>query len=179
VLSEGVGTEWGSGFIEVGALVAITSVVLTILYGQTRIMYAMSRDGLVPRAFSRTGRRQTPALATAIFGILIAVLAATVPLEVIFELVNIGTLFAFVIVNIGVIVLRRTRPDLPRGFRVPWVPVVPIIGALLCFYLMKELDVQTWLRFIAWLVAGLVLYFVYGRRHSRLQHGETVITDEA
>jgi APA family basic amino acid/polyamine antiporter len=81
-------------------------VVLTILYGQTRIMYAMSRDGLVPRAFSRTGRRQTPALATAIFGILIAVLAATVPLEVIFELVNIGTLFAFVIVNIGVIVLR-------------------------------------------------------------------------
>jgi APA family basic amino acid/polyamine antiporter len=106
------------------------------------------------------------------------VLAATVPLEVIFELVNIGTLFAFIIVNIGVIVLRRTRPDLPRGFRVPWVPVVPIIGALLCFYLMRELTVQTWLRFVGWLLAGLVLYFVYGRRHSRLQHGETVITEE-
>ena len=178
VLSEGVGTSWGSGLIEVGALVAITSVVLTILYGQTRIMYAMSRDGLVPRAFSRTGRRATPVMCTALFGVLIAVLAATVPLEVIFELVNIGTLFAFVIVNIGVIVLRRTRPDLPRGFRVPWVPVVPTIGALLCVYLMRELDVQTWLRFIVWLVVGLVLYFAYGRRHSRLQHGETVITQE-
>jgi amino acid transporter len=106
------------------------------------------------------------------------VLAATVPLEVIFELVNIGTLFAFIIVNIGVIVLRRTRPDLPRGFRVPWVPVVPIIGALLCFYLMRELTVQTWLRFVGWLLAGLVLYFLYGRWHSRLQHGETVITEE-
>jgi APA family basic amino acid/polyamine antiporter len=179
VLSEGVGTSWGAGMIEIGALVAITSVVLTILYGQTRIMYAMSRDGLVPRAFSRTGARQTPVVATALFGILIAVLAATVPLDVIFELVNIGTLFAFVIVNIGVIVLRRTRPDLQRGFRVPWVPVVPIIGALLCFYLMKQLTVETWLRFIGWLLLGLIIYFAYGRRHSRLQQGETVITDEA
>jgi basic amino acid/polyamine antiporter, APA family len=179
VLSDGVGTSWGSGLISVGALIAITSVVLTILYGQTRIMYSMSRDGLVPQAFSRVSRRQTPAMATAIFGILIAVLAATVPLEIIFELVNIGTLFAFVIVNIGVIVLRRTRPDLERGFRVPGVPVVPIIGALLCFYLMKQLTIQTWLRFIVWLLVGLVIYFLYGRRHSRLQHGETVVTEES
>ena len=179
VLSDGVGTSWGSGLISVGALIAITSVVLTILYGQTRIMYSMSRDGLVPKAFSRVSRRQTPAMATAIFGILIAVLAATVPLEIIFELVNIGTLFAFVIVNIGVIVLRRTRPDLERGFRVPGVPVVPIIGALLCFYLMKQLTIQTWLRFIVWLLVGLVIYFLYGRRHSRLQHGETVVTEES
>ena len=179
VLSDGVGTSWGSGLISVGALIAITSVVLTILYGQTRIMYSMSRDGLVPKAFSRVSRRQTPAMATAIFGILIAVLAATVPLEIIFELVNIGTLFAFVIVNIGVIVLRRTRPDLERGFRVPGVPVVPIIGALLCFYLMKQLTIQTWLRFIIWLLVGLVIYFLYGRRHSRLQHGETVVTEES
>ena len=179
VLSDGVGTSWGSGLISVGALIAITSVVLTILYGQTRIMYSMSRDGLVPKAFSRVSRRQTPAMATAIFGILIAVLAATVPLEIIFELVNIGTLFAFVIVNIGVIVLRRTRPDLERGFRVPGVPVVPIIGALLCFYLMKQLTIQTWLRFVVWLLVGLVIYFLYGRRHSRLQHGETVVTEES
>jgi APA family basic amino acid/polyamine antiporter len=167
-LSDGIGTSWGSGLISVGALIAITSVVLTILYGQTRIMYSMSRDGLVPQVFSRVSRRQTPALATAIFGIFIAVLAATVPLEIIFELVNIGTLFAFVIVNIGVIVLRRTRPDLKRGFRVPGVPVVPIIGALLCFYLMKQLTIETWLRFIMWLLVGLVIYFFYGRRHSRL-----------
>ena len=106
-------------------------------------------------------------------------LAATVPLNVIFELVNIGTMFTFVIVNIGVIVLRRTRPDLPRGFRVPGVPVVPIIGALLCVYLMRELTVETWLRFVGWLAAGLLIYVLYGRRHSRLQKGETVITDDA
>jgi basic amino acid/polyamine antiporter, APA family len=179
VLSEGVGTTWGSGLISVGALVAITSVVLTILYGQTRIMYAMSRDGLVPPLFGKLSRRRTPAASTALFGVLIAVLAATVPLEIIFELVNIGTLFAFVIVNIGVIVLRRTRPDLDRGFRVPGVPVVPIVGALLCFWLMRELTVETWLRFVGWLVLGLLIYVLYGRRHSRLQKGETVITEGA
>ncbi|HEV7653674.1 MAG TPA: amino acid permease [Mycobacteriales bacterium] len=178
VLSDGVGTSWGSGLIAVGALVAITSVVLTILYGQTRIMYAMSRDGLVPPMFSKISRRQTPALATAVFGVLIAILAATVPLDIIFELVNIGTLFAFVIVNIGVIILRRTRPEMERGFRVPWVPVVPIIGALLCVYLMKQLTVETWARFVIWLLIGLVLYFVYGKRHSKLQHGEVVVTED-
>jgi APA family basic amino acid/polyamine antiporter len=123
-------------------------------------------------------RRQTRALATALFGVLIAILAATVPLEIIFELVNIGTLFAFVIVNIGVIILRRTRPEMERGFRVPWVPVVPIIGALLCVYLMKQLTVETWLRFLLWLLAGPAIYFVYGRRRSKLQHGEVVVTDD-
>jgi APA family basic amino acid/polyamine antiporter len=179
VLSDGVGTSWGSGLIAVGALVAITSVVLTILYGQTRIMYAMSRDGLMPPLFSKVSRRQTPALATGLFGLLIAILAATVPLEVIFELVNIGTLFAFVIVNIGVIILRRTRPEMDRGFRVPWVPIVPIVGALLCVYLMKQLTLETWLRFVLWLLAGLVIYFLYGRRRSKLQHGEVVVTEDA
>jgi APA family basic amino acid/polyamine antiporter len=141
-------------------------------------MYAMSRDGLVPPMFSKISRRQTPALATAVFGVLIAILAATVPLDIIFELVNIGTLFAFVIVNIGVIILRRTRPEMERGFRVPWVPVVPIIGALLCVYLMKQLTVETWARFVIWLLIGLVLYFVYGKRHSKLQHGEVVVTED-
>ena len=178
VLSEGVGTSWGSGLIAVGALVAITSVVLTILYGQTRIMYAMSRDGLVPPLFSKVSARQTPALATAVFGVLIAILAATVPLDIIFELVNIGTLFAFVIVNIGVIILRRTKPDMERGFRVPLVPIVPIIGAGLCIYLMKQLTFETWARFVIWLAIGLVIYFLYGRRHSKLQHGEVVVTKD-
>jgi APA family basic amino acid/polyamine antiporter len=178
VLSEGVGTAWGSGLIAVGALIAITSVVLTILYGQTRIMYAMSRDGLVPASFAKLSRRQTPMIVTALFGGFIAILAATVPLEVIFELVNIGTLFAFVIVNVGVIILRRTRPEMERGFRVPWVPVVPIIGAVLCFYLMKQLTIETWLRFVIWLAVGLVIYFLYGRRHSKLQHGEVVVTKD-
>ena len=124
---------WGATVISVGALIAITSVVLTILYGQTRIMFAMSRDGLMPRWLSQStsapARRSASPL---IFALLIAVLAAFVPLTTIAELVNIGTLFAFVLVNIGVIILRRTRPDLERGFRVPFVPVFPIIGIGCC-----------------------------------------------
>jgi basic amino acid/polyamine antiporter, APA family len=170
VLDEGAGLSWGATLISVGALVAITSVVLTILYGQTRIMFAMSRDGLVPRRLSNVSERTgTPILLTGIFALFIALLAAFVPLTKIAELVNIGTLFAFVLVNIGVIVLRRTRPDLERGFRVPFVPVFPIIGILLCLYLMFDLPVDTWLRFVVWLVIGLVIYGLYGRKHSRLR----------
>jgi basic amino acid/polyamine antiporter, APA family len=170
VLDEGAGLSWGATLISVGALVAITSVVLTILYGQTRVMFAMSRDGLVPRRLSNVSERTgTPILLTAIFAAFISVLAAFVPLTKIAELVNIGTLFAFVLVNIGVIVLRRTRPDLERGFRVPFVPVFPIIGILLCLYLMFDLPGDTWLRFAVWLVLGLLIYAFYGRKHSRLR----------
>jgi APA family basic amino acid/polyamine antiporter len=173
VLDEGAGLSWGATMISVGALIAISSVVLTILYGQTRIMFAMSRDGLVPRGLSRVSDRTgTPIALTAGFAVLIAVLAALVPLKTIAELVNIGTLFAFVLVNIGVIVLRRTQPDLDRGFHVPFVPVFPIIGILLCIYLMLQLPGATWLRFVVWMVLGLVLYALYGRRHSRLRAGQ-------
>jgi APA family basic amino acid/polyamine antiporter len=152
--------------------VAITSVVLTILFGQVRIMYSMSRDGLVPARLGQISERtRTPVLLTAMFGVLIAVLAALVPLAEIAKLVNIGTLFAFVLVNIGVIVLRRTQPDLERGFRVPLVPLFPLIGAALCIFLMKYLDAQTWLRFVVWLAIGLAVYALYGFRHSRLRNG--------
>jgi APA family basic amino acid/polyamine antiporter len=165
--------DWAANLISFGALVAITSVVLTILYGQTRIMFAMCRDGLLPRAFAKISeKRRTPVRITATFGILIATLAAFVPLEEIAKLVNIGTLFAFVITNIGVIVLRRTRPDLERGFRVPLVPLFPIIGALLAIFLMKYLERDTWIRFGVWLLIGIVIYFAYGIRHSRLRQGE-------
>jgi basic amino acid/polyamine antiporter, APA family len=170
VLDEGAGLSWGATVISVGALIAITSVVLTILYGQTRITFAMSRDGLMPRALSNvSGRTGTPVLVTLIFAVLISILAAFVPLKEIAELVNIGTLFAFVLVNIGVIVLRRTRPDLERGFRVPFVPVFPIVGIGLCLYLMVDLPGVTWLRFGVWMALGLVVYFAYSRRHSRLR----------
>lgn len=172
VLAEGVGVSWGAGVIAVGALIAITSVTLTILYGQTRIMYSMSRDGLVPSAFSRLSRRRIPTFSTVLFGVVIAIAAATIPLTVLFELVNIGTLFAFVLVNVGVIVLRRTKPDLERKFRVPFVPVVPIIGALLCGLLLSRLSIQTWIRFVVWLAIGLVIYFAYSRKHSKLQNGQ-------
>jgi basic amino acid/polyamine antiporter, APA family len=170
VLEDGAGMPWGATVISVGALIAITSVVLTILYGQTRIMFAMSRDGLVPRSFSRVNERTgTPIGLTIGFALFIAVIAAVVPLKEIALLVNIGTLFAFVLVNIGVIILRRTRPDMERGFRVPLVPVVPIIGCLLCIYLMTKLTGLTWLRFGIWMALGLAFYFAYGRRHSRLR----------
>ena len=156
--------------ISIGALVAITSVVLTILFGLTRVAFAMSRDGLLPPIFSRiSAGRRTPAVVTIVFAALIATLAAFVPLTKIAELINIGTLFAFLIVNVGVIVLRRTRPELDRGFRVPFVPVVPLIGTGLCIWLMTTLPADTWWRFAIWMGAGLVIYFAYGRRRSALR----------
>src|SRR3954467_653262 len=159
--------DFAATLISFGALVAITSVVLTILYGQTRIMFAMSRDGLVPRRLGRLHpTRHTPVFITGMFALLICIPAAFVPLKEIAKLVNIGTLFAFVITNAGVIVLRRTRPDLDRSFRVPFVPVFPIIGIVLAVYLMTRLQAATWLRFGIWLVIGLVIYLTYGIRHS-------------
>jgi APA family basic amino acid/polyamine antiporter len=164
--------SWAADVLSLGALVAITSVVLTILYGQTRIMFAMTRDGLLPRRYGKLSKRRTPVRITVSFAIGIALLAAFVPLTEIAKLVNIGTLFAFVLVNIGVIVLRRTEPDLERGFRVPFVPWFPLIGVALCIYLMTRLESTTWLRFGGWLVVGLAIYFFYGRTHSRLQRGD-------
>jgi basic amino acid/polyamine antiporter, APA family len=173
VIDDGAGFGWASSIISFGALVAISSVVLTILYGQTRIMFAMARDGLMPRRLAYVHpQTRTPVYITATFGVLIAIIAAFVPLAEIVKLVNIGTLFAFILVNVGVIVLRRTRPDLQRGFRVPLVPWFPIAGALLCFYLMRYLDRDTWIRFGVWLAIGFAIYFLYGRRHSRLRQGE-------
>jgi APA family basic amino acid/polyamine antiporter len=167
-LREGAGIAWAGGVLALGALIAITSVVLVIMYGQTRIFFAMCRDGLFPRRLAHVHPRfGTPARLTIGFGILISLLAAFVPLGAIVELVNIGTLFAFVLVNIGVIVLRRTRPDMERPFRVPFSPVFPIIGIAFCLYLMAQLPGVTWLRFLIWLIVGLIIYFAYSRRHSR------------
>jgi APA family basic amino acid/polyamine antiporter len=173
VLDEGAGFAWGADIISFGALVAITSVVLTLLYGQSRILFAMSRDGLLPRRVSHVNQRtRTPVFIIGVLGLAFAALAAVVPLAEIVQLVNIGTLFAFVVVNIGVIILRRTRPDLERGYRVPFVPVFPIIGTLLCIYLMIDLPGATWARFLIWMALGLVIYFAYGRHHSRLRRGQ-------
>jgi APA family basic amino acid/polyamine antiporter len=169
-LSEGAGIGWGADIVAFGALVAITSVVLTMLFGQTRIAFAVSRDGLLPRRLATVWERtRTPVLLTIVCAIPVALIAAFLPLSEIAELVNIGTLFAFLIVNLAVIWLRRSKPDMERGFRVPFVPIFPLIGAALCVYLMTKLPLETWLRFIAWLVLGLVLYAVYGYRHSRLR----------
>jgi APA family basic amino acid/polyamine antiporter len=171
-LDAGAGYSWGAALIDVGALVAIASVVLTIFYGQTRIMFAMCRDGLLPRKFATLSSRKAPIFITLAFGVMAGALTAFVPLEDLAELVNIGTLFAFFLVNAGLIVLRRTKPDLERGFRVPLVPLFPLIGMALCVFLMTYLEGLTWLRFGIWMIAGLVIYFAYGRFHSRLQRGE-------
>jgi APA family basic amino acid/polyamine antiporter len=169
-LREGADLGWAADIVSFGALVAITSVVLTVMFGQTRITVAMGRDGLLPAIFGRVSKtRGTPILATAIFMVLIAAMAAFLPLSELAKLVNIGTLFAFLLVNIGVIILRRTKPDLERRFRVPFVPVTPIIGGGLCLYLMTTLPGETWLRFGVWMVVGMAVYFLYGRRHSKLQ----------
>ncbi len=169
-LSEGAGLAWGADIVSFGALVAITSVVLTILYGQTRVAYSMCRDGLMPERLGAIWEKtRTPVVLTLVFAIPVAILAAFVPLKKIAELVNIGTLFAFFIVNIAVIWLRRTKPDMERGFRVPLVPLFPLIGAALCVYLMTKLPTETWVRFGLWLLLGLVIYVAYGYRHSHLR----------
>ncbi len=173
-LREGTGITWAAGVLAFGALIAITSVVLVIMYGQTRIFFAMCRDGLMPSSFAVIHPRYgTPARLTIGFGVLIAILAALVPLSAIVKLVNIGTLFAFVLVNIGVIVLRRTKPDMARPFRVPFVPVFPIVGCLFCFYLMKDLPGTTWIRFVVWLAIGLVIYYFYSYSHSKQRQVES------
>ncbi|KAA2260941.1 amino acid permease [Solihabitans fulvus] len=162
------GVTWAAAVISIGALAGLTTVVMVLLLGQTRILFAMSRDGLMPRALARTGRNGTPVRATVLVAVLVIVAAGFFPAGKLEEMVNVGTLFAFVLVSAGVIVLRRTRPDLPRGFRVPLVPLVPILAILACAWLMLNLTVLTWLRFLAWMVLGVLVYALYGRRHSVL-----------
>ena len=161
------GGHWLSGFISAGAVAGLTSVTLLLLMGQSRVFFAMSRDGLLPPAFSRVHPRfKTPYRSTILLGSVVAVFAAVIPLKALAELVNIGTLAAFILVSLGVIILRHTRPDLPRAFRTPGVPLVPILAILSCLWLMLNLPVETWIRFGLWMAAGLVVYFGYSRRHA-------------
>ncbi|MFE1292697.1 amino acid permease [Streptomyces sp. NPDC058751] len=164
------GHPWYAGFISFGAAVGLTTVCMILLLGQTRVFFAMSRDGLLPRFFSRVHPKfRTPHRPTILLGVVIAILAGFTTLSELAELVNIGTLFAFIVVAVGVVVLRHTRPDLHRAFRTPWVPFVPILSVLATLWLMLNLPAETWLRFAIWMVIGVVVYFLYGRRHSLLQ----------
>jgi APA family basic amino acid/polyamine antiporter len=170
VLSIATGQTWTAVLLSIGAVIAIASVVLTVLYGQTRILYAMSRDGLVPPVFSRvSARRRIPVANTVIVSVLIALLAGLIPLGELANATSIGTLFAFALVNVGVILLRRTRPDLPRTFRTPLYPLTPVLGVLFCVLLVFGLGTATWLVFLAWMLVGLAVYFGYGYRHSALR----------
>ncbi|MGV4981440.1 amino acid permease [Streptomyces sp. NRAIS4] len=167
------GHPWFAGVISFGATIGLITVCMILLLGQTRVFFAMSRDGLLPRFFSRTHPRfRTPYRPTILLGVIIAIIAGFTSLETLGKLVNIGTLFAFVVVAISVIILRRTRPDLHRAFRTPWVPVIPILSVCASLWLMLYLPAETWIRFAIWMAAGFVIYFLYGRTHSRLAHGE-------
>jgi basic amino acid/polyamine antiporter, APA family len=162
------GVHWASGIISIGALAGLTTVVLVLMLGQCRVLFAMSRDGLLPRQLAATGAHGTPVRITALVALLVAASALVFPMGKLEEMVNVGTLFAFVLVSAGVIVLRRTRPDLQRGFRTPWVPVLPIASVCACLWLMLNLTGLTWIRFAVWMVAGVVIYVGYGRRYSVL-----------
>jgi APA family basic amino acid/polyamine antiporter len=161
-------TFWGT-MLAAGAVISIASVVLTVLYGQTRILFAMSRDGLVPKVFGKvSGKTGTPRVNTVIVSLFCGVLASLIPLGKLVDATSIGTLFAFGLVNIAVIVLRYTRPDMPRTFKVALGPVFPVLGFVFCAYNMFSLDAVTWVVFGCWMAAGLVFYFLYGARRSRL-----------
>ncbi len=159
----------GGGIVAFGAVVAIASVVLAVMYGQTRILMSMSRDGLVPRVFERVSpTTHTPVANTWIVACVFAVPAALVPLDVVVNLTTIGTLATMVAVNIAVVVLRRGHPGLKRSFRVPLYPVSPLLGVVCCLYLMYGTGWRTWIQFAVFLAAGALLYAGYGRKRSRL-----------
>jgi APA family basic amino acid/polyamine antiporter len=164
-----VGKDTIAQVISVGALAGLTTVTLILLMGQSRVFFAMSRDHLLPSVFSRVSPRfKTPYRTTIVTGVVVAIMAFLVELEDLAALVNIGTLFAFIVVALGIVVLRRTQPDLERAYRTPAVPLVPILAVLASLWLMLNLSVDTWVRFGVWMVVGMVLYFAYGRRRSRL-----------
>lgn len=164
-----LGHPFFADVISFGAAVGLTSVCLILLLGQSRVFFAMSRDGLLPRVFSRAHPKYgTPYRSTILLGVVVAIASGFTSIDVLAELVNIGTLFAFVVVAVGVIVLRRSRPDLHRAFRTPWVPVVPLLSVLASVWLMLNLPAETWVRFGIWMVIGIGVFFVYGRSHSRL-----------
>ena len=164
-----MGMNWLSPIVKLGAITGLTSVMLVLLMGQSRIFYSMAQDRLLPGIFASIhSQYQTPYLSTLIVGSAVALLAGFMPIEKLGELVSIGTLFAFVLVCGGVIVLRKTHPDMPRHFRCPAVPVLPIAGILVCLGLMAGLPLDTWIRLLVWLLIGFLIYFGYGKQHSLL-----------
>jgi APA family basic amino acid/polyamine antiporter len=177
---ERVGMPWAQLMISVGAVAGISSVLLVLMLSQPRVWLAMARDGLVPASFFGAvhDKFRTPWKSSILTGVIVMVLGGLLPLRILAELVNIGTLFAFVVVCAAVLILRRTHPDFERPFRCPWVPFVPIAGILSCLLLMFSLPAENWDRLGIWLGIGLLIYFWYGRKHSALRLEATKTTGD-
>jgi APA family basic amino acid/polyamine antiporter len=175
VVVDNFGARWGwlAKTIKVGAIIGLTSVVLVLMYAQTRIFYTMARDGLLPHIFSRVHPRfRTPAINTVLVGLVTAIAAGFFDINVLGDMTSVGTLAAFAIVCLSVIYLRRAAPDLPRGFKVPLYPLLPVLGILSCLYLISTVPWNVLQFFLVYVIGGVVLYFVYGMHNSHLQHGE-------
>jgi APA family basic amino acid/polyamine antiporter len=166
---EATGVRWGSVLVMLGTFAGLTTTMLVMLMAQSRVLYSMSRDGLLPEWAGRVHPRfHTPWISSIVVGFAVALLASVLPINVLTQLTSIGTLLAFVIVSGGVWILRIRRPDLHRPFKAPLVPLVPILGMGISLFLMLSLPLSTWLRLIVWLIIGMVIYFTYGRKHSHL-----------
>jgi APA family basic amino acid/polyamine antiporter len=165
--SAGTSLMWLRPIIKIGAIAGLSSVVLVLLLGQSRVFFTMASDGLLWKSFAKTHSKfKTPHVTTIVTGCFAAFFAGFFPIGLLGELVSIGTLLAFVIVSIGIIILRKSEPDAVRGFKTPWVPFVPILGAFVCLFIMSSLPFDTWLRLILWMGLGFVIYFSYGLKHS-------------
>lgn len=166
----GKGMFWLRPIVKIAAIAGLSSVILVMLLGQPRIFYSMSKDGLLPPVFSKVHPKfKTPYISTIITGSVAMIIAGILPISILGELVSIGTLLAFIIVCISIIVLRKSKPDIERPFKTPWVPLVPILGASICFIQMASLPLDTWLRLIIWMAIGFTIYFTYGVRHSKIR----------
>jgi APA family basic amino acid/polyamine antiporter len=173
------GLPWARVLVDIGAVVGITSVLMVLLLSQPRVLFAMARDGLLPQGFFGAvhSKFRTPYKSTILTAIVVGIMSSVIPLKILSELVNIGTLLAFVIVCVSIPVMRYTHPEAKRAFRVPGSPVVPILGVLTCLVLMFSLQAGNWYRLIIWLVIGMVVYFTYGRKHSHMNKAKVPLED--
>jgi amino acid transporter len=175
ILRDVTGATWPGTVLAAGAIISIFSVTLVVIYGQTRILFAVSRDGMLPGIFHRVNPRTlTPVHNTVIVALLISVLAGLIPINFLAEMTSIGTLVAFLVVSIGVIILRVTHPELPRGFKVPLFPVTPVLSVVGCLWIIYNLRLPTIVVFLVWVAVAMVWYFLYGRGHSHLGRHEHV-----
>jgi basic amino acid/polyamine antiporter, APA family len=167
---------WLRPIVKIAALAGLSSVILVMLMGQPRIFYSMSKDGLLPGIFSKVHPKyKTPYISTLLTGCIAIILSGILPISILGELVSIGTLLAFTIVCISIIFLRKRKPDIPRPFRTPWVPLIPILGAGFCMIQMASLPLDTWLRLIIWMALGMIIYFTYGIRKSKLRNSKNIL----